>query len=114
MTQPTNSSYSSVHKSAMVLLIREISDQLDEIAQLRSRGHSARIGIGMMREMCSVLRELDPELQQLYFELLPKLIGRGSRLQRRVVSDEKVIELLVPPRQRMLQKLKGDLGLKVA
>lgn len=110
----TNEPISAERTLAMVLLVREIGDQLDEIAHLRSKGHTARIGFELLREMCEVLRELDPELQELYFELLHKLFGRSAPNGRKIVSDTTSLELLSHPRRKMLVKLKSELGLQAA
>jgi hypothetical protein len=52
------------------LLVREIAAQLGQIARLEKSGASALVSRGVLREMCSVLGELDQETRSLYFEVL--------------------------------------------
>ena len=101
----------SESKLAMILLIREITNQLDEVAQLRSQGRDASLAIELLREMCAVVRNLRPELQELYFELLPKLAGSSVPNPKNIVTDENALALLAHPRRRMIEGIKADLGL---
>jgi len=52
------------------LLVREIAAQLGQVARLEQSGASALVSRGVLREMCSVLGELDQETLSLYFEVV--------------------------------------------
>ncbi|MCB0358567.1 MAG: hypothetical protein KDD44_03000 [Bdellovibrionales bacterium] len=77
-------------KYALVLLIKEIMSQLDEVASLRSRGLNADLSRYLLTEMCGVLHELEPALQKLYFEYLLLLVPATSHPPRVSVEPEYV------------------------
>ncbi len=52
------------------LLVREIAAQLGQVARLEKSAASALVSRGVLREMCSVLDELDQETRSLYFEVV--------------------------------------------
>jgi CheY-like chemotaxis protein len=64
------------------LLVREIAAQLSQVARLEKSGASGSVSRGVLREMCSVLGELDQETLSLYFEVIldvfPKLPATHS------------------------------------
>ena len=72
----------------MVLLIRALFDQIDEVAHLKSKGHKANISFEMLREIASVIRELEPEDFNLYQEFLLKLAPAVSLAQVSRPSSE--------------------------
>jgi len=67
-------------KLAMRLLVTEIAAQLAQVAQLEKAKMSGGISHAVLREMCSVLSDLDPSALGLYFdailEIFPKLPPR--------------------------------------
>jgi CheY-like chemotaxis protein len=52
------------------LLVREIAAQLSQVARLEKSGGSGLVSRSVLREMCSVLGELDQETLSLYFEVI--------------------------------------------
>ncbi len=98
----------SFQKRSLVILIKEILDQLDETAQLTANGGKAAVSTLLLREMCSVLRELEPDLLELYFEVLPTLASATPPVAARRVSEEKVI-LSEPVKRRMLERIREQL-----
>ena len=59
-----------------------ITDAGDQVARLEKSGASGSLSRGVLREMCSVLGELDQETLSLYFEVIldvfPKLPATHS------------------------------------
>lgn len=55
---------------ALVLLIKAMLEQVDEIVALQKRGHSAQLSRTLLKEMASVLPSLEEPLQLRYFDLL--------------------------------------------
>ena len=92
-----------------VLLIKEILDQLNEVSSLRAQGYSASISMALLRETCSVLHQLEPAEQMLYFDLLASLAGRGSAKRRRTPSEE-VVLMMIPPRRSFLERIRKHLN----
>ena len=95
-------------KRSLVILIKEILDQLDEAAQLTAGGGKAAVSMLLLREMCGVLRELEPEMLELYFEVLPTLASATPPVVARKVSEEKAM-LSEPVKRRMLERIREQL-----
>ena len=91
-------------KFALVLLIKEILSQIDEVAHLKSRGYSAALSVELLHEMCSVLRELDQDLEAQYFELLLKLAGDKEHEQK-PSAMYKIAPLTEKKKRELLQKV---------
>lgn len=68
-------------RAAMHLLVQEIAAQVGQLAKLEKTGAHAAISRGMLHEMCAVLRELDPEMTRIYWDVVldvfPALHGRS-------------------------------------
>ena len=94
-------------KYAMVLLIKELMSQLNDIARLKAGGSPARISMEIFRETASVLRELEPELEKLYFSLLPDIVGKSTPKPRK--ASEKHEEALRAANHRFIKTIKNDL-----
>ena len=54
-------------RAALRLLVREIAAQLDQVARLEKSGAAGLVSRGVLREMCSVLGELNTEMLALHF-----------------------------------------------
>ncbi|MCB0310980.1 MAG: hypothetical protein KDD42_07085 [Bdellovibrionales bacterium] len=93
---------------ALVLLIKEIMAQLDEVAYLRARGHKAEISVQILREMCGVLKELEPELLERYLELLPKVCADTQTPSRHSYSEE-YARLVVDSKRKLIKQIHFDL-----
>jgi AmiR/NasT family two-component response regulator len=62
---------------ALRLLVQEIAEQLDAVAELRGQRYKARLSAKLLCEMCEVLKDLSPELQAYFHEqLLEVFIAR--------------------------------------
>ncbi len=97
---------SAEQRYALVLLIKSIMDQIDEVAYLKSNGYSAKTSQLLLEEMCKVVQEMEPSLQSAYYELLPKLTGQ--RVTRKKFSTE-YAEGSLKSKQKLLQSLRVDL-----
>ena len=75
-------------KYALVLYVKELMAQLDEVASLKRQGYTARISFGLFQEMCSILKELEPNLQDEYVRILVSLAGRSSSSTRTVYTED--------------------------
>ncbi|MCB0321313.1 MAG: hypothetical protein KDD60_10340 [Bdellovibrionales bacterium] len=99
---------------AIVLLVKEILDQIDELAGLRKKGLAGQLSLTLLQEMCAVLPELTPELQERYFEIL---VSVGSKIRHvrpsATVSAEMEAAAAVPKR-RTIKKIAATLGLEAA
>lgn len=73
-------------KSAICLLVTEIVGQLGQLARIKKTGGEARLSQELLREMCSVLPELEPRMQEFYFSVLLETLPKLSPPTRRKVS----------------------------
>ncbi|MCO6432415.1 MAG: hypothetical protein J5J00_16300 [Deltaproteobacteria bacterium] len=95
-------------KYCLVLLVKEILSQLNEVAALRKQKRSAEISLLILREMCSVLRDLEPSLQEAYFEILLSLADKSRSPARHTVS-ESFVQASVGAKRRFIQSIRMDL-----
>ena len=75
---------------ALVALIQELLDQIDEIAVLRAMGKEARVSKSLLAECASVLPQLDEESREAYYEFLlaiAPLRESSSRLEANSYSE---------------------------
>ncbi|MBN8550071.1 MAG: hypothetical protein J0M12_12205 [Deltaproteobacteria bacterium] len=98
----------ALKKRSLVLLIKEILDQLNETAELKAKGGSAAVSMLLLREMCSVLRELEPELMELYLEVLPTLASATPPASARRFTEEKAM-LSEPVKRRFVERMRDQL-----
>ena len=99
---------SGIKKRSLVLLIKEILDQLDETAELRAKGGQAAVSMLLLQEMCSVLRELEPELLDIYLDVLPTLASATPPTKVRRFSEEKAM-LSEPVKRRFVERMRDQL-----
>ena len=97
----------------LVVLLKEIYAQLDELALLKKRGRKANISAELLREMCSVLQELEPSQKERYFDLLVRT-STDLRANPPAEPSEDFIEASSRPRRRAIEKARIALGLKAA
>lgn len=93
---------------ALVLLVKEILDQVDDISSLKSQGCKANIGAETLKETCFVLRELDSSELERYYELLISLAGKSVPSQNKKISFE-MANLMTKPRKVFVEKIKQRL-----
>ena len=94
---------------ALVLLIKEMMEQLDEVAWLKSRGHSAALSMQMLREMSRVLRELEPPLREKYLDLLVRLQARSAPPSLPRNYSESYAEATVEAKQQFMRRIRHEL-----
>jgi hypothetical protein len=95
-------------KHAVVLLVKAIFDQLDEVAAIKRGGGAATLSVNLLKEMCSVLPELDEELQEFYFKALPTLAA--DLPVRNYTTDQELVEYGIPAKERFLAQVRQDLA----
>ena len=100
-------------KKALVILIKEIFDQLDESASILARGGNASISKLILSEMSAVLKDLDPDMQKLYFEVLPTLAAAVQPRSNPIYSDESA-QLSKDIKRQFIEKIRAELALKAA
>lgn len=98
----------ALKKRSLVMLIKEILDQLDETAELKAKGGQAAVSMLLFKEMCSVLRDLEPELLEIYFEVLPTLASATPPTYARRHSEEKAM-LSEPVKRRFVERIRDQL-----
>lgn len=100
-------------KKALVILVKEIFDQLDESASLLARGGDASISRLILNEMSAVLKDLDDDMQQLYFEVLPTLAAAVQPRTTPIYCDESA-KLSKDIKRQFIEKIRAELALKAA
>lgn len=96
------------HRSALVLLIKSALDQIDEISALQKQGASAAISQQMLKETCSVLIDLSPELTAAYLDTLVALSDSFGVSALRGVSEE-YSRAVVPAKRQFIARIKESL-----
>lgn len=93
---------------ALILLIKELFSQIDEVSALRKTGAKANISFGLLQEMAKVLREIDDEVRERYLELLV-LIGAESEQVTTIPVNEEYILGTIGSKERLIERLRTDL-----
>ena len=96
---------------AMTLLVREIAGQIDIIAQLKAVGGKANISCHALRETCSVIKKLEGESRQAYFNALQKVFEEvpAPRPMRQKMYSGSSRALRERQERQMIEELKSDL-----
>lgn len=108
----SNKKVSAEQEYALVLLIKEIFSQIDEIAAIKKQGGEARISQQMLREMCGVLRELEPPLSTTYLDLVV-LLATKAELPTSSFSED-YAEIAKGAKERFISRIRSDLKLEAA
>jgi hypothetical protein len=95
-------------KVALVLLIKSVMDQLDEISVLGHQGCSAQLSRQLLGETCGVLRELTEEQTELYFSTLLALSDSFGLSGVRSVSEE-YVEHVAPAKRHFVSTIRERL-----
>lgn len=101
------SKITSQQLSALVLLVKSIFDQVDEIANLKKNGGQANISSLILQEMCSVLSDLPAELEQAYFSILISLAGKHPIPAPNTYSEE-YATLSAESKRRLVSNLRTE------
>lgn len=96
-------------RRALVLLVGQVLDQLDEITNLKSQGLKANLSTLLLNDMGAVLKELNPELQEYYFDTLVAFTNK--RAIPKVKVSEQYAELSAPSKRRLISSIREDLKL---
>ena len=94
-------------KHALVLLVKQIFDQIDEIASLKKQGLKASISQELLKEMCSILPELTAEQKDYYNELVVKL--SQSAEPAKAVYNKDYAQFSANSKRNLLFKIRTDL-----
>ena len=100
---------------ALVVLVKEILFQIDEVSVLMQNGHSASLSRALLQETAQILRELPDDLQQRYFEVLlalsqhAEINPRAHRAAEHAESEERYAELEATPRRRFNSEMRARL-----
>lgn len=97
---------------AFVLLIKSIMDQVDEIAVLLRSEQKALLSRQLLSETCSILSELTPIQEKLYFETLLALADSLGSSTIRSISTE-YVESVVDAKRRFLATMRERLKVAV-
>ncbi|MCB0344093.1 MAG: hypothetical protein KDD66_03210 [Bdellovibrionales bacterium] len=100
-------------KLAMVLLIKQLMIQLNEIAYLKSKGLKADLSMYLFSEMCSVLKELEPDLVALYYDYVLKFMCDDSP-PKNLKYSERYAQAAAGARQRFIDRMRTELAAKAA
>lgn len=98
------------YQHAIVLLIKQMMDQVDEIASLRKQGNSAALSRQLLKEMSAILPELSSEQQEIYFETFIKLTQNIS-VESFASYSADYAEYSANSKRRLLSKIRSDLKL---
>ncbi|RMG42347.1 MAG: hypothetical protein D6719_06620 [Candidatus Dadabacteria bacterium] len=97
----------------LTLLIKQIFDQLDELAQLKKSGSKANISQMILDDMCSVLKSLPDDLKEHYLDLLVK-IGSSHTNGKNASYTEEYAEMTLEAKKKFLERIVSELRIKVA
>lgn len=98
---------------ALLLLIEEITAQIDEIADIMSNDGSAALSRQMLRETCRILPQLDDKMRTEYYNLLVNVVGRASQSPRRRSSGA-YARITVPAKWSFIRKIRSSLIARTA
>ena len=93
---------------ALVLLVRAILDQVDEVACLKANDDSAAISKLVLSEMTSVLKDFEPELMDQYIELLIKFSSQIERPPCHSASSD-YSNLSAPAKRKFISTIRENL-----
>jgi hypothetical protein len=99
-------------QKAIVLLIKQIMDQIDEIASLRKQGKKAGISRELLGEMCSILPELSEAQRDHFHDLLIKLTQHSESSATTHYSSD-YAEYSISSKRRFLTQIRTELKLAV-
>jgi hypothetical protein len=98
------------YQRAILFLIKEIMDQIDETATLVRNGFKARLSREVLREMCSVLKELSGNQTKFYFDCLIELTTQASTTRDLIYSNE-CQEKVASSKRLFLKSIMQDLDI---
>jgi hypothetical protein len=100
---PTNS------KLALVLLVKELMSQLDDVCSLMKSGHSAKISKYLFSEIANVLPELEESLREEYFNILITLVTSQNNSISRVQTSPDYVESSIAVKERFAKEIREHL-----
>jgi hypothetical protein len=101
--------HSSNVKLSLVLLVKEIMSQLDDVHAFRKAGHSGQVSMYLLKEMTSVLKDLDAQTQQLYLDILVSLSTAENITPRNATISESYATSSKPVKELFVAKMREQL-----
>ncbi len=95
-------------KLAIVTLIKEMLQQLDQIAALRRLGREWESSMQALREMALILEFIPEHLLEAYFEIFP-VIASGQSFSRPFTIDQTYADLSLAYKRSLISKLSFEL-----
>ena len=99
-----NQSVNQKQRLALVTLVKELMEQLNEVATLKGEGKDSELSMQVFREMALVLEFIPPHLQDAYLELLPTLVT-GSNMRRKLSYSKEYVEGSLPSKRRFIAEV---------
>lgn len=84
---------------ALELLVHSVLEQAAEVYQLRRAGRSAKLSAKLLQETATVLRQLEPSLEERYFCLLTSALENSSCSAKSSWETRTSGAFKAPPRQ---------------
>lgn len=104
---------SAQRDKALIILIKSLFDQIDEVSNLLAQGKSATISKSILEEMAKILPELHEDTREKYYELLMVLSEHASPAKRKVELSDSYIEEVSHAKKKMIDALKEDLKIAI-
>ena len=96
-------------KLALVTLIKELKEQLNEVYTLKKAGESYETSLQVLREMALIPQYIPPHLQEEYFRMLPVLFPGDAR-RREVTYSPEYTERSVGSKRRFIAEISHTLS----
>lgn len=96
----------AIRDKGLIILIKSIFDQIDEVANLKSKNKSAKISSLMLQEMSKILPELSKEDQEKYFELLIILSESVTIPKQNMKLDASFVENSIPAKKKTIIEIR--------
>ena len=89
--------------------LKQIMDQLNEVAALKKRNEDHSVSLEVFRDMCLILEHIPPQLQAAYFELLPALVKAEFKHTSNARYSEDYVKSSAPAKRKFIAEAKNTL-----